>query len=233
MRKNNEDEVWRLHSTGEIEQLQKDAAILNEVFEWTKTYLARPHAQLGRSGPVCPFVPRALQLTTIWMAIARPQQPNPVEIKTMIAAYRDVFQQLEPTTGEDSLYKAILIIFPEVRTEDAPGLIDQVQRELKPFFVEQGLMIGEFHKLNVTPALHNPNFYPLRSPYPILAIRWMVESDLVFLMREIDEPARRVGFLQTFLDRFSNQLPDSRLEIARRALAESRTDAEEGSGGDA
>jgi hypothetical protein len=52
-------------------------------------------------------------------------------------------------------------------------------------------------------------------------------------MREIDEPARRVGFLQTFLDRFSKQLPDSRLEIARRALAESKKDAEEGSGGDA
>src|SRR5437660_563722 len=175
-RKTEPEEVWRLLSTDEIIQLQKDAAILNEVHEWAQNYLARPHAQLGRPGPVCPFVPRALQLTTIWMAVARPQEPTADGIKTMIAAYRNVFLELEPITGEDSPYKAILIIFPEVRSEDAQGLIDQVQRELKPFFVEQGLMIGEFHELNVTPGLHNPTFYPLRSPYPILAIRLMVES---------------------------------------------------------
>src|SRR2546423_700700 len=153
---------WHLRSQVEIDQLGRDYAVLSEILAWVKNYLAQPHVHLGRSGPVCPFVPRALQLDKIWMAVARIETPEQEPIKEIIAAYRDVFLSLEPTTGEDALYKAILIIFPDIALADAPILIDGVQKDLKPFFVDQGMMIGEFHELNPTPGLHNPNFFPLR-----------------------------------------------------------------------
>ena len=63
-------------------------------------------------------------------------------------------------------------------------LIDEVQQELKGKFIEKGLMIGEFHKANNSSGLRNPNFYPLRTPYPCLAIRYMVASDIAFMTPE-------------------------------------------------
>lgn len=210
---------WRLHTTLEVDRLRRDLAAMSEIQTWVREFLAQPHPDLGRPGAVCPFVPRALQLDTIWMAVARPESPNPKEVKEIVARYREVFLNLPPTTGEDSLYKAILIIFPDVPTEEAPYLIDRVQMELKPHFVDEGMMIGEFHKLNAAPGLHNPDFFPLRSPLPMLAMRFMVESDLVFLMREMDAPETRVHFLKSFLRRFESVLPDKRLGVAREALA--------------
>lgn len=225
----NTEVPWRLHTTLAVDRLRRDVAAMTEIQTWVREFLAKPHPDLGRPGAVCPFVPRALQLDTIWMAVARPESPDPEEIKKIIARYREVFLSLDPVTGEDSLYKAILIIFPDVLTEDAPDLIDRVQKELKPYFVEEGMMIGEFHKLNAAPGLHNPDFFPLRSPLPMLAMRFMVESDLVFLMREMDAPETRAHFLKSFLRRFEGVLPEKRLGVARAALAEAeRESAEKG-----
>jgi hypothetical protein len=42
-------------------------------------------------------------------------------------------------------------------------------------------MIGEFHLLNNNSGLRNPDFYPLRTPYPALAIRHIVASDIAFM----------------------------------------------------
>ena len=46
-------------------------------------------------------------------------------------------------------------------------------------FVERGLMIGEFHSANNATGLRNSSFYPLRTPYPCLAVRHMVPGDFV------------------------------------------------------
>ena len=45
-------------------------------------------------------------------------------------------------------------------------------------------MIGEFHMVNNKSGLRNKNFYPLRTPYPSLAIRHMVSSDIAFMSPE-------------------------------------------------
>ena len=72
-------------------------------------------------------------------------------------------------------------MFPGISDADAPAFIDAVQARLKPQFVADGLMLGQFHALNNEPGLHNQEFRPLRSPIPLLAIRFMVDSDLPFL----------------------------------------------------
>ncbi|WP_367185908.1 DUF6875 domain-containing protein, partial [Mesorhizobium escarrei] len=43
-----------------------DLSALHAVADWIKTFVARPHKDLGRAGPVCPFVPRADELKTLW-----------------------------------------------------------------------------------------------------------------------------------------------------------------------
>ena len=42
------------------ELAESDRNALRAVADWIKTFVARPHRDLGRAGPVCPFVPVAL-----------------------------------------------------------------------------------------------------------------------------------------------------------------------------
>jgi len=104
------------------------------------------------------------------------------------------------------LAAAPLVRFVLVRTGDEAwqlGLIGQhiavdaaaldvIMRELVVLypailktFVENGLMIGQFHPLPpVEGGLWTKDFRPLRCPVPLLAIRHMVPTDLPFLTRD-------------------------------------------------
>lgn len=42
-------------------------------------------------------------------------------------------------------------------------------------------MIGQFHPLSDEPGIYNPDFRPLRSPFPMIAIRKIVPEDHPFL----------------------------------------------------
>lgn len=216
--KGNEDDWRRLYSPSEIKQnSQLHSAYLLTV-NWVENFLAKPHPVLGRPGAVCPFVPRALKENTIRLKVIETDPPDRKTIKNTVAQMRDVFLNLEPKTGELSVYKAFLLVFPDVTHTQAPSFIDEIQKELKPDFVAEGLMLGEFHQFNRTPGLHNLEFFPLRSPLPMLAIRQMVESDIVFLCREIDEPQKRINFLEKYLTRFHEILPSARLKFAETEL---------------
>lgn len=200
----------QLYTSAEIETVQKDLPYLIQTSDWIRSFLAKPHPDLGRSGKVCPYIPLALKSETIQLAVIRPQNFVDQEIEQIVKNYRDIFLQTEPTVGEASIYKVFLLIFPELKIEDTPTLIDEVQKKLKPLFVEAGLMLGEFHMRNQSTGLHNPNFYPLRSPIPMLAIRFMVEYDLPFLKILSDEPQLRIKYLETYLQRFANQFKDEK-----------------------
>jgi hypothetical protein len=53
------------------ELAESDRNTLGAVADWTKSFVARPHRDLGRAGPVCPFVPVALDHKTLWLAAER------------------------------------------------------------------------------------------------------------------------------------------------------------------
>ena len=68
--------------------------------------------------------------------------------------------------------------------------------------LDRGLMLGQFHPLPPAEGgLWNPDFRPLRSPVPLLAIRQMVPSDLPFLTGEVE-------FLDSYLRVFRDRLND-------------------------
>src|SRR5688572_14551729 len=67
--------------TGKLAARDLDA--LHAVADWIKAFTVRPHKDLGRNGPVCPFVPRALEHKTLWLApeqIADRSVPDVVEL---------------------------------------------------------------------------------------------------------------------------------------------------------
>lgn len=197
---------------------------LAETAAWVRNYLAMPHRELGRPGTVCPFVPEALELDTVWLTVVETPPAEREQVEGLVARYAEVFLGLEPRAGEASLFKALLLIFPDVRAEDAPDFIDGVQRRLKPLFVERGLMLGEFHRRNATPGLYNSGFHPLRSPVPMLVIRSMVESDVVFLTREYDPPALRVRFLSAYLQRLGESHSPHWRKVASEALRRAQSE---------
>ncbi|QMS87129.1 hypothetical protein HUN01_05880 [Nostoc edaphicum CCNP1411] len=210
----------QLYTTREIEQLQQheDLPYLIEIMDWVKNFLGRPHPSLGRTGAVCPFVPLSLKSNTIRLAVIRTKDLYSEQLEDVVGRYRDIFLEMDIKEQELAINKAFLLIFPDVHIEDATKLIDSVQQKLKPLFVESGLMIGEFHKRNDSPGLHNPNFRPLRSPIPLLAIRFMVEADLPFLQSPTD-PRLRIRYLEAYLKRFGNKFIDeTKFKNAHQAL---------------
>jgi len=209
----------QLYTPDEIDQIQQDIPYLVETWNWLRSSLAKPHRDLGRVGPVCPYIPKALNLNSIRLKVIRSKNLERQDISAIVLNYLNAFLDLEPKDPEEAIYKAIILIFPDVTHEDAPRLVDSVQKQLKPLFVESGLMLGEFHKYNETPGLHNANFRPLRSPTPMLAIRFMVESDLPFLI-SADDLNCRVRYLEAYLKRFKNQFRnESNFSKASQALA--------------
>ena len=120
---------------------------------WVANYLAQPHSDLGRAGPVCPFARPSLDRDMLWIAAVRGATPS---VDGVIGDMRELirtFLALQPDTGPDSLLKAIFIAFPDVVDV---ALIDQVQKALKPDFIDAGLMIGQFYEGCTEPGLWNP-----------------------------------------------------------------------------
>lgn len=194
---------------------------LRQTVAWMRSFLAKPHPDLGRTGPVCPFVPMSLALDTIYLtAIPTDSMTEPEKIEEIVGTFRDIFLELEPKDGDDAINKSLMMLFPNVPHEQGPTLIDAVQRKLKPRFTRFGLMLGEFHQLNETPGLRNPNFRPLRSPICMLVIRYMVESDLPFLERPNDPPGARIGFLRSYLRRLGGRVSERKLDMAIDALVD-------------
>lgn len=192
---------------------------------YVREFLGKPHPLVGRPGPTCPFVPTALRLNTVYITVIRTgKDTSRASILQQVKKVLPIFHELEPKSGRTIIYKAIIMVFPDVRLEDANEFIDQVQLALKQDFVTQGLMIGEFHQANNTSGLHNPNFYPLRTPFPSLAIRNMVPSDLIFMAPDQYSNDLREKFLTSYIKNFSgpDEAKDKKLakdlDHARKAL---------------
>ena len=106
------------------------------------------------------------------------------ELAFAIRPYRDWFLQLAPRADPDAAFTTIINAFPQL-TDYA--IVDETQRALQRLFVRDGLMVGEFHDGPPDkPGLWNPDWRPLRSPVPLLAIRHMVVTDLPFLVHSPD-----------------------------------------------
>ncbi|MGI5282886.1 DUF6875 domain-containing protein [Nonomuraea polychroma] len=164
---------------------------LRHVVTWAREYLCRPHPELGRKGPVCPFAQTALDRGTFFLAV-RPGRPTTDEVAELLAGYRSWFQRLVSPPRVSPQFRTILVLLPDAPAE----VVDAAQRALKPEYVEAGLMIGEFYPgPPPKPGLWNPDFRPLSSPVPLLAIRHMVVTDFPFLK---DDPRQAAAYAERF-----------------------------------
>jgi hypothetical protein len=175
-------------------------ALLMGVLYWAEHYLCTPHELLGREGPVCPYVRPSLNKDLFWLASHRVATESPAEVDRVMLVYRDWFAELEPASEASSIYKSIVVIFPDLCAEKAPEFIDEVHARLKPEFVKRGLMIGQFHADCPEPGVRNASFRPLRGPVPMLIIREMTKFDLPFVAAP--------GLVEHYLERFRDDVPE-------------------------
>ena len=94
-----------------------DLNALHAVADWIKTYVVKPHKDLGRAGPVCPFVPGALERKALWLApeqIAGRDVPAVVEL---MKGYQRLFLHAQPTDGDDADYRVIVVVFTDLSAD--------------------------------------------------------------------------------------------------------------------
>lgn len=169
---------------------------LSAIAGWAKDYLCRPHPELGRTGPVCPFVPGALQKKLLFATVYENEQLDKERMKTILLDEMKRFIELEPTSGNEAQFKALMVLFPGIPVKQARAQIDSAQIELQKYFVPNGLMVGEFHAGPPQKSgLWNTEFRPLHSPVPMLVIRHMVPTDILFLK---DDPDLFLGYLKIY-----------------------------------
>ncbi|MFJ1749565.1 DUF6875 domain-containing protein [Streptomyces sp. NPDC088116] len=174
---------------------------VRQIIEWASAYLCRPHPDLGRKGNVCPFVHTSMSKGLFYLAVC-PGIPGSVdEVAEVLRGYRDWFVELVADQGRAAQYATILVLFPDLPEDAVVGVIDEAQSLLKADYVSRGLMIGEFHDgPPVKGGLWNPEFRPLCSPVPLLAVRHMVPTDFPFLKDD-------AGSLREYLRRHGRNLP--------------------------
>jgi hypothetical protein len=173
------------------------------IVDWTRAFLCRPHGDLGREGPVCPFTQPSLTQRHFWLAALTGEDVDQERAGNAIERYRSWFLELEPKSGPQAILKTILVIFAELSHEKARHQIENLHKRLKPDFVRRGIMLGQFYQGCPETGLWSDHFYPLEAPLPLLVIRSMVPSDFLFL-----HGRRGNGeMLIAYLNRFGTHIP--------------------------
>jgi hypothetical protein len=171
--------------TSELAEGDLDA--LHAVADWIKSFVIRPHKDLGRAGPVCPFVPGSLALGTLWLAPEKITDRNMPDVVELIAGYQRLFLATRPTEGEDTTYKSFLVLFTDLPADRAKEFFgDLLQHLAVPSYVEHGFVVGGFYQGNEGTAVYNPSFRPFTSPVPFLLVRQAVISDWKFFLDNED-----------------------------------------------
>ncbi|MFE7530506.1 DUF6875 domain-containing protein [Kitasatospora sp. NPDC057542] len=170
-----------------------------ETLAWARAFLTTSHPDLGRSGPVCPYTQPSLRRGLFHIAVAdgSPGRDLPALVAELRARYDELLAGLREESERELL--TVLLVLPQLDREDST-VLDELQRKAKDEFVEQGLMIGQFHPVCEEPGLWNHSFRPLRSPVPLLAVRKLLVFDLPFL-------AGDETHLDHYLARFAPEVP--------------------------
>jgi len=168
------------HHTDYTPRLRRDAAT---IATWLRTTISRPEPRLGRRGPICPYMPAALdtEAVTLRFHYGKSGENRRLLLK-VLQRELGLFAHDTPLR-EDSLavdLRSVLVVLPDT-TAAGWAVMDDLHGDLKNVAVRSGLMIGQFHPSCDERAVHNSGFAVSRAPLGLFAIRRMAPHDLVFL----------------------------------------------------
>ena len=174
-----------------------DLGALRAIADWIKSFVVKPHKDLGRAGTVCPFVPGSLERKVLWLAPEHVADRGETDVIELVSGYKRLFLETQPTGGDDADYKVIVIVFTGLPADRARGVFDEVlQRLAIPSYADDGVLFGPYYEGNETTAIYNSSFRPFQSPVPFLFVRQGVISDWKFFLDDdewLNLWARRFG----------------------------------------
>lgn len=156
---------------------------LIQLKKWLKDRLCNGDPALGRKGAVCPFSKRSMRQRLFWISPYMKQSTTAVEVFNYMMKMRGLFIQHRADNSHE-VFRTYVVAFPFITLTDTAELIDQTHAQLKPFFMNSGLMIGQFHDNCNIGGVHNPNFMALHSPIPLFVIRNIVLNDYLLLKED-------------------------------------------------
>lgn len=161
---------------------------------WVESYLMNGHPELGRTGAVCPFTRQAARIDTARLAICHARADDEDKAFALI---RGAFGELEAIPCKPAMkhFRTVIVGFPDCADPDGIAMLKRIQRRHRFYSLARARMIGMMHVGSEDRGLWNPNFRPLRSPMPVLAIRHLVENDAPFAALH---PALMVAYLARF-----------------------------------
>ena len=176
-----------LEDVGRTSELAEgDLEALQAVADWIKTYVVKPHKDLGRAGPVCPFVPGALERKTLWLAPELIADRSVADVVELITGYQRVFLDAQPPE-DDANHKAIIVVFTDLSADRAEKVFGDVLEQLAvPSYANDGFEMGGFYRGKEATAVYNPNFRPFTSPVPLFLVRQAVVDDWKFFLGNED-----------------------------------------------
>lgn len=177
----NVNEIENFSNKIESEKYRKSYKMVSG---WVHKFLCRRSPLIGRGGVVCPNTQFGLTQSSIMMTVAPEETNTKQSVIDLTLQSRDKFIELVNEQPELVEYTAVITSFPSLKSQEGYELIEEVQSELKRSYVEMGLMIGQFYLTCPETGIRNEKFYPLRCPEPLLVVRTMVKSDLVFLEKD-------------------------------------------------
>jgi hypothetical protein len=172
-----------LEDVGRTSELaDSDLEALHAVADWIKTFVVKPHKDLGRAGTVCPFVPGSLERKTLWLAPEQIADRDVPAVVELMSGYKRLLLDTRPA-DDDVIYNVIVVVFPDLSADRAQGVFDYALQHLAvPSYMEDGILFGPYYEGNEGTALYNSNFRPFQSPVPFLFVRHGVISDWKFFL---------------------------------------------------
>jgi hypothetical protein len=157
---------------------------------------------LGRDGAVCPFIPPALEKERLSVTVTD-IEPRVDLLCRMLSCHKDVFKEQREEGGDDpdAIYNCTLILCEACLTKEDAAAMDKAQAQMKVAFMQEGLMIGQFHPFSTIEGLHNKAFRPFQAPVFCYAIRQMIPGDKVFVAQNLSEE-QVVAALSAFREKF-------------------------------
>jgi hypothetical protein len=175
------DDLEDIGRTSEL--AESDLKALRAVADWIKTFVVKPHKDLGRAGTVCPFVPVSLERKTLWLAPEQVADRDVPEVVELMSGYKRLLLDTRPTEGDDVIYNVIIVVFTDLSADRAQGVFDEVLQHLAlPSYMEDGILFGPYYEGNMGTAIYNSSFRPFQSPVPFLFVRHGVISDWKFFL---------------------------------------------------
>jgi hypothetical protein len=163
--------------------VQSDLTALHAVADWIKSYVLKPSKDIGRTGTVCPFLPRSVEQKTLWLAPERIGNQTAPDVIQLMTEYKRLLLSAQPSEGDDADYNVIAVVFTDLPAARAKGVFDDVQQHLGvPSYTDDGILFGPYYEGNAATAIYNAGFRPFESPVPFLFVRHGVISDWKFFV---------------------------------------------------